>query len=542
MTLAFLAVLLSSNSFGQEELNTIERAMKDELSRSMSELKSDNYDDPFFIRYRIRDNDDIQIFATLGSIQQSLKQPYRTKEVRVMVGDYDFNDESLDDNSLENGPPSFGYMDFSVPLGDDYYGIRRSLWITTDAIYKQAGKIYKDHLQRLVEEGKSAEEMDHRSFAKVEKSEYVEPIQKRSFTVSELEDFAKRASAFFLDYDQLFASSVRVSSSINTVYMMNSEGTRYRACTQTTALTLSAALSSENKGLSYERYTYQLLPGQQLPSLEEVKVKIAGLISQMKMKDRAQSFEDSYYGPVLFRGSKVPELFNDYLINQLYASTELGQADYYGYGFTGLEEKINKRIISKTLSVQLHTRMEEWNGVPLRGSYKMDEEGVMAPDTLLLVENGFLRNLMSTRTLLREGQMANGTGSGPGVVMISAKKTLSEDELKARLIEIARENEQEYAVIITGKLGSERYEVDILKVDVITGQETLMTGASLAKFEYNDLIRVAGVSTGQSLTELDGASYIAPDAILIEDIGIRKAYNRMKMKEPVVESPLKKAE
>ena len=67
----FLLVISVFCVVAQDENNVILRAMKDELKRSMEEIKYDNHDKPFFISYGITDSKNISVYATLGAIVQS---------------------------------------------------------------------------------------------------------------------------------------------------------------------------------------------------------------------------------------------------------------------------------------------------------------------------------------------------------------------------------------------------------------------------------------------------------------------------------------
>src|SRR5688572_13836408 len=96
-----LITMYSMTGWTQEKTNedVILRAMQDELTRNMNELRLPGYDKPFFIMYGIQDQKTYTLAGTLGSIVQSTEKPVRFKSTtRVLVGDYEFNDESLEDN------------------------------------------------------------------------------------------------------------------------------------------------------------------------------------------------------------------------------------------------------------------------------------------------------------------------------------------------------------------------------------------------------------------------------------------------------------
>ncbi|MEQ9467974.1 MAG: metallopeptidase TldD-related protein [Ekhidna sp.] len=544
---ASLVVLLGFTTSGQDMLSTIERAMMDEMERNMTQLRSDKYSDPFFIRYRIIDQQNITVSASLGALHNSSEEPFRTKDIRVMVGDYEFNDESLDGDGMElDGKYPYGYADFTMPLGDDYYGIRRSLWITTDAIYKIAGQYYKDFLNDLEKDGKTYEDIDHKRFAKVPVVEYMEPVLKQPFSRKKLEDFVREASTLFVEYPDLLISSVRANSNVSTEYFLNSEGTRYRTSTLFANIDFTVSMINSEGEMSYETHNHELAPEDSLPSMEEVQKIVTGLVGKMLAKDSAERFVDSYYGPVLFEDETVSRLFSSYLINQLYASTQLESEGYYG-GYNGgshaMDDRIGQRVISKELSVTLLPTLTEWGGAALSGSYRIDSEGVMPADTLVLIENGILKNLMTSRTLTKETQVANGTGSGPGVALISTSEGSTKEALRQRLLELARKYDQEYAIIIreANEYGG-LYDLSVVKVHVETGEEEVLRGANITDLGINNLKRILGISSSLMVENHGRTSYITPDALLLEDVGLSGRYNpQPKMKEALVKSPLVKS-
>src|SRR6186713_921084 len=144
----YILLLLIAPMFtamGQEQSDdVILKAMQDELARNMKELKLPDYDKPFFIMYGIQDQKSYSIAATLGSIVRSTEKSIRFKSnTRVLVGDYAFNDESLEDN-LTSTPTA---LEINLPVDDDYMGIRRSLWSSTDKVYRDAARHFQRHQQ-----------------------------------------------------------------------------------------------------------------------------------------------------------------------------------------------------------------------------------------------------------------------------------------------------------------------------------------------------------------------------------------------------------
>ena len=74
----------------QSKDDTVLRAMKDEMARSMSQLQLQQMEKPYFLAYRTDDVTRKDITATLGSLTSSSGNPYRNRmiSVELRVGDY----------------------------------------------------------------------------------------------------------------------------------------------------------------------------------------------------------------------------------------------------------------------------------------------------------------------------------------------------------------------------------------------------------------------------------------------------------------------
>src|SRR6185436_4396024 len=146
-----------------QEVPIILKAMIDEQQRSMKELRLEGHEAPFYISYDVNDLKTYYFSASSGALLQSGSRALRSKNTRILVGGYEFNDESLDNDIYTNPKPN----EIPMPLEDDYIGIRRSLWVTTDAIYRSAAQHFKENQNTLKEKGKELKDLPHRTFAKV---------------------------------------------------------------------------------------------------------------------------------------------------------------------------------------------------------------------------------------------------------------------------------------------------------------------------------------------------------------------------------------
>ena len=77
------------------ETDPVLRAMVDELNRSISQLKLNNLDTPYFIQYTVLEEDEYAAGATFGALRQSEPTKQRLVNAQVRVGNYDFDNSEF---------------------------------------------------------------------------------------------------------------------------------------------------------------------------------------------------------------------------------------------------------------------------------------------------------------------------------------------------------------------------------------------------------------------------------------------------------------
>lgn len=97
--------------------------------------------------------------------------------------------------------------------------------------------------------------------------------------------------------------------------------------------------------------------------------------------------------------------------------------------------------------------LKNYNGRSLLGSYEVDEEGVLCSD-IPLVENGILKNLLTTRAPVKGFAQSNGHSRGgspsPSVIRISSANTHTAEELKQELLNVVKDENLPYGYIVKG--------------------------------------------------------------------------------------------
>lgn len=523
LRLILIACCLTSPALYAQDV-TILRAMQDELKRSM-DMRETGYDKPFFISYGLTDVKSYSIFATLGAIVQSQESGNRGKSMRVLVGDYTFNDESLDNDSFTE---SSG-MEIQLPADNDYAGIRRAYWTTTDAIYRGAAQKYRKHQQTLKEQNKKITDIPHRTFARVPVVKSTAPVETYAIDKSSLEDYCRKVSAVFKDYPGMESSDVMVNVLTGRDYFINSEGTVVVRPYHLAILQCRAELKSAHGEPITESIVHYAESPDGFPKLETMVSSAKAMAEKLQAVIKSPSLEEEYSGPVLFMGSAVAGVMSSTLFSYretLVASNDIASAtDMRPENTTALDTRIGKQVIDNSITVKARPKLKKFGDVPLLGSYQVDEEGVEPADELVLIDKGVLKNQLNDRSLTREGQTANGHAGGPAVIEVSTSKGVTEAALKQKLITLAKEEGLPYAVLVRESGDVRGNMAEIWKVDLQTGAESLSRPAQVRRLSFKDLRKITGVSSIQQAYNVPAGegsltSVICPSAILLERMDI----------------------
>lgn len=532
------------------EKNIIEKAMEDELQRSMDELAYKDYEKPFFISYTINDSKAVSISASLGALLYSNHIPVRNKSIRVMVGDYDFNDESLDASYYDEAS---GMSEISIPIENDYFGIRRSLWVSTDAVYKSAAKLFQDNKQYLKEKDITLENLPHRRFARAPIVKLAIEKEQEEPNINNLENFVKEISSVFSTEPDIHHSMVTLSFINNTNYFISSEGTRIKYPYSIATIQIYAEIKTEDGESIYDQLSHFSFTATTLPSKAALKEDVKGMIANLKTLKETKVFKDSYLGPVLFVEDAVGSVFSSSLFGfeGLITSNDISIRDNFQYNGQFLDDKIGKRILADGLMVQSMPKLKYYNEIPLPGTFEVDAEGVVPKDTLTLVQDGLLMALLNSRTTTRESHSINGhsnssQGMNPGVIKVSYNNRQSIAELKQKLIDNAKDDGLPYAIMIKRIPYGNYMAVNIYKVNLENGKEELLRLAQVNPLTIRSLRRIQGSGNEHIVFNSQGhnglSSYIVPNGLLVDEVEVEGSSAPFLGRKNLVDNPLKTRE
>ena len=190
------------------------------------------------------------------------------------------------------------------------------------------------------------------------------------------------------------------------------------------------------------------------------------------------------------------------------------------------------RVLPDFFNVEDNPGLKSYNGKGLLGAYDVDDEGV-PEKTVKLVVDGKLDNYLLGREPVRDFPQSNGHGRAGiaksaqpslGVLQVTAKDGLTEDELNSKLLGIAKDRGLS-GVYYVSTMGGE-FTPRLLYRITQDGKRELVRGAKLDDLDQRAL-RSGVVAAGKDLWLANyfgevPETVLAP-ALLLDDITIRRA-------------------
>ncbi len=460
-----VAVCFSMFTSVSKSQDDIMRAMQDELNRSMAELKLDKLQKPYYIEYTLKIFDAYEAVATLGSIRDDKTVRRATLTVGLRVGDYKFDNTNFFDFSISffgSGDDEESFVNRMITIEPDYKSLRRELWLATDAAYKRnaeamtkketvlKNRIRKDTIPDFIQMG--PEEFMGKPSPELFTAD---GIARTKSDFEAMKQLCKKLSAKFRAFPDVFASQCTYECTPKTVYYVNSEGRKYINSEVFAGFEVSA-ISQATDGMPVGNFFSAYGQDRRsLPSADSLDRAVDELIKKLLETRNANTLEDSYSGPVLFEGQAAAQLFAQSfapcLAVQRDQLTEMGKDEPERY--SEFQNKVGGRVLPEFLSVSAIPSMKEYKSMKLLGNYAIDDQGVKAED-VVLVKDGFLKNLLSGRVPTKRIKASNGHCRG-GSAMLSTielsatdEKVQTNAEMRERLIQLCRDRELPYAIVV----------------------------------------------------------------------------------------------
>jgi TldD protein len=512
-------------------------AMQAELERSVKVLGAQ--DPPaYYIGYTITDTQRAEVSGSNGALLSSTENRNRWMEVALRTGSYDLdNTHKVGVRQEQRGGPGE-----PVPLDNDTEVLRRALWLETDKQYRAAAEALikiKTGKEVKMESAEGAAP----DFTHEQPHTYIGP---ENTMVLERKPWEQRVRA----YTRAFRESPAVINSIATftaqaqnAYQVTSEGTQLQYGQIRYRLELFIQGKAPD-GMDLERYyNFDWVNPADAPDDKAVYAAEATLRKELEGLVAAPLNEPSVT-PALLTGRAAAVFFHEVFGHRAEGHRQKDVAE--GQTFA---KKVNEQILPDFLSIVDDTTMKKLSSTDLLGYYEYDDEGVKA-HRVVLVDHGVLKDFEMSRSPLVGFPHSNGHGrrqlgaspvSRQGNLIVQSSKTVTNTQLRAKLIELIKEQHKPYGLLIddiaggftfTGRGQPQAFQVQplvVYKVFADGKADELVRGVDIVGTPLAALTKI--VATGDTTEVFNGycgaesgsvpVSAAAP-AILTSELEVQK--------------------
>jgi predicted Zn-dependent protease len=564
--LSVFLLMIHTSAFAQTTV--LINAMKDELARSMGQLKLEGEAAPYYLSYMVEDSYMVGVAAECGGVMANTESRTRSVKIDLRVGSY-----AQDNSNFISGGSSISGLISSIagsarlPIDDDYYVLRRELWMATDRAYKSALdnlKKKKSHLQNTVQTESIPD------FSKGSATSSLATEITMAFDRSRLAQQVDQVAKLLTGRQDIQRSRVALTARVVNSYYINSEGATVIEPYSIARLTVSAAAQADD-GMPINHFrAYTAARPEGLPEKTNIEADISKMISELSAARKAP-LPQQYSGPVLFVGQAAGEFFRQGLSGFLAAKRPVlsDTSQFSRNAENPFLDKINMRVAANFLTVKAEPTLKNYGKQSLLGACAIDEEGVPCQD-VSLIENGILKNLLTTRTPVKGFAQSNGHArggaAGPSVIQLISTNKKPLQELKQELINSAKEEGLPCGYIVYGlnesmgaassdiisallsrQSGSEPnqfklsnpYEIVRIYPD---GKEEPVRGAEFGPLNINILRNILATSDDEIVYNFGVSSSghyatVITPSLLINGIDVKKSSGMGYPKLPIVSPP-----
>jgi TldD protein len=419
-------------------------AMQTELDRSMQALSQG--DPPaYFISYTVSDRQYVEVSGSNGALLTSTEDRGRWLEVQTRVGSYQLDDT----HPMGDRPPSWTSAGATATLDDDIPVLRREIWRETDRQYRAAAQALikvktSEQVQVQTTEGAAPD------FSHEDPQDFVGPHVEIHVDRTPWEERVRKYTAAFSKSPAVLNSIVTFSALSQNQYQVNTEGTKLAFGQVHYRLELTLQ-SKAPDGMDIDRYAnFDWLDPKDAPDDAAVFASMQTMIRETVALDNAP-LVDPYAGPALLTGRAAAVFFHEVFGHRAegFRQKDINE----GQTFTS---KIGEQILPDFISIKDDPTEAALGGQMLLGNYLYDDEGVPATD-VHLVDNGILKTFLMSRSPLVNVSHSNGHGrrqlgyvpvARQGNLIVSSTRTVTNDQLRAKLIELVKEQGKPFGLLI----------------------------------------------------------------------------------------------
>ena len=456
MRIAGLSLLLTTAAcvtglHAQEDI--VMKAMRDEMARSMKELTIENLEKPYFIAYRVVDSESAGVGASFGALNNSGSGRSRMLHVEVRVGDHKLDNSHFFSFNMSQGSSMMFSGTMRLPLEDDYKEVRRQIWLATDGAYKKAVEDISKKRAALQNRTRTDESDDFSKEEPVTASHELPPVK---VDLPKWESEARALSALFRKMPAIHTSMVRFSATSSYSRYLTSEGTSYTRREPSVSFNANAVTQAADGSMLDDFLWVHGRSLAELPSQDELTARLQELGKRLTDLHDAPDLA-SYSGPVLVEGDAAPQMFRLMFLRDLIGAKETinGMQGMNPNNTNQAEnpflDRVGARVLPESLTVVDNPTIAEYQGHPMAGQSKMDEDGMLSRE-VRLIENGILKTMLMSRDPVRGFDHTTGSRhagqAAPSNVIVTSSAGLSAADLRAKFIELIKQRKRPFGIVV----------------------------------------------------------------------------------------------
>ncbi len=419
--------------------------MAAENARWMAALAK-QHDPAYYLSYQLVEQRVVSIDAEGGALIGDSDETDRILDVEIRVGSPELdNTHALsDDGEGLNDPMPRRAV---APFGADPQAVANHLWLETDRRYREAVQALAYVRQDVRTLGKKSSVPD---FSAGKKEVYIgKPaalIYDKAAWVARLKRCSERAFRGVAT-----RGSCGVVFSLNTAWLVNSEGTQLQLSWTTAQLAVSVGVKADDgQGLGRLEQAFAATPDA-LPDDAAVDKMIDTVTADLDALHKAP-LADPYVGPAILEGRAAGVFFHEVFGHRIEGHRQ--KDDTSGQTFSSY---VDKEIMPSWLSVFDDPTLATLNGVQLNGFYRFDDEGVRAQRTEL-VKDGTLTGFLMSRNPIASEPTSNGHGrKQPGLdpvarqgnLVVSSTRSVERAQLEKMLLAEVKRQGRPYGMVFT---------------------------------------------------------------------------------------------
>ena len=531
---------------------SIIEAMRTELDRSMKVLRTQEVP-PYFLSYEITDVQNLSAQASFGALTNSNEEHMRILDIDLRVGDY-----ALDNTRRVRGQRSVFpiiAVPVQVPVEDDANAVRPVLWSQTDKHYKRALEqlttVQTDVLVKVDTEDQSGD------FSREQPSSAVEAVRPIEADMAVWQQKAERYSAPFAEHGVFYQAQASISANTETRWFVNSEGSAIRT-SETVYRIVVAARTKADDGMDLPLYkTYFALTPDGLPDDQTVEADVGEMIATL-LALREAPLVEPYTGPAILTGRASGVFFHEILGHRLEGHRQKSEDE--GQTF---KKQLGEQVLPENFSVYFDPTISHHAGTDLAGTYRFDNQGIMAR-RVPVIESGVFKSFLMSRAPIDGFPNSNGHGrkqvgfrpvSRQSNLIVEVAAPLTSEELKARLLADIEEKGKPFGLrfeeiqggfTTTGRFLPNAFNVTPLVVYRVypDGREEMVRGVDLIGTPLTTLSRVVAgddqvaVFNGTCGAESGGVPVSAASpSILVSQIEVQKK-EKSQDRPPLLPAPI----